>query len=232
MLEKSLQESVKNEKEREELRKTKMDEMARRAIEESERRLAKLRADLAADAALKVELEKKRRLEIERMLEEERRLLASMSLADRDDYLARKREREETELRRFEEEKRAAEEALRRALEEAKQAAAEEAQRRLAHEQDMNKLRDETTQFKFFHSLTRAFVFSYYDILRFMDDGEAGERGGGGDTSAGGVGGDDDDDDDEYDEFDDDDENEWWHDMTKKQYICSLFCFVTQIKSK
>ncbi len=90
---------------------------------------------------------------------------------EKEDYLKKKAEEEERERLRLEEEARLREEELNRAIEEAKRIATEEARKRAELElkmQFLRSIREESRRLKQSQSVTRAFVFSYYDILRFL----------------------------------------------------------------
>lgn len=88
----------------------------------------------------------------------------------------RQQEYEEAERRRYEEEYRQRELELERAIEEAKRRAAEEAIRQAENEKRMefiNKMKTDQALFESSQLISRAFVFSYYEILSFLGTSEA-----------------------------------------------------------
>lgn len=94
-----------------------------------------------------------------------------MSEKDKFDYLRRKREEEEAERIRLEEEQRRREEELNRALEEAKRIAIEEATQKALLEKKMafaKSVRDENSMLNASQSVTRAFTFSYFELLKYL----------------------------------------------------------------
>lgn len=117
------------------------------------------------------ELEDERRQEEERKRREEEARLLEMSEKEKFDYLRRKREQEEAERTRLEEEQRRRDEELNRALEEAKRIAAEEAMQKAHLEKKMafaKSVRDENSMLNASQSVTRAFTFSYYELLKYL----------------------------------------------------------------
>jgi hypothetical protein len=98
-------------------------------------------------------------------------MMRYMNERQKEEYLKRKKEEEEARKRAEEEERIRREEELARALEEAKaQAIAEaklkaELERRL---QFMRSLYNEAQELDQAHSLTHAFVFSYFELLRYL----------------------------------------------------------------
>lgn len=116
-------------------------------------------------------MEEERRLEMERKEREEAFLLYQMSEKEKLEYLQRKKEEEELERKRQEEEQRQRELELEKALNEAKRIAAEEAAKKAQLEKRLaffQSIRDEATALDNSHAITRAFVFSYYDLLRYL----------------------------------------------------------------
>ena len=94
-----------------------------------------------------------------------------MSEKDKFEYLRRKREEEEAERIRLEEEQRRREEELNRALEEAKRIAVEEAIQKALLEKKMafaKSVRDENSMLNASQSVTRAFTFSYFELLKYL----------------------------------------------------------------
>lgn len=118
-----------------------------------------------------LELDEEKRLEMERKEKEEAFWLYQMTEKEKLEYLQEKKEQEELEKKRLEEEQRQRELELEKALNEAKRIAAEEAakkaqlQKRLTFFQSV---REEATVLENSHAITRAFVFSYYDLLRYL----------------------------------------------------------------
>lgn len=108
---------------------------------------------------------------MERREKEEAFLLYQMSEKEKLEYLQRKREEEELERIKLEEEQRLRELELERALNEAKRIAAEEAAKKAQLEKRLaffQSIRDEACVLENSHAITRAFVFSYYDLLRYL----------------------------------------------------------------
>lgn len=98
-----------------------------------------------------------------------------MSEQEKFDYLRRKREAEEAERVRLEEEQRQRQEEMNRAFEEAKRIAAEEATRKAALEKKLafsRSVREERSHLNASQSVTRAFTFSYYELLKYLADME------------------------------------------------------------
>ena len=98
-----------------------------------------------------------------------------MSEQEKFDYLRRKREAEEAERVRLEEEQRQRQEEMNRAFEEAKRIAAEEASRKAALEKKLafsRSVREERSHLNASQSVTRAFTFSYYELLKYLADME------------------------------------------------------------
>ncbi len=94
-----------------------------------------------------------------------------MDESEKSDYLNKKAQEEEEERFRLEEEARLREKELNEAIEEAKRIAAEEARLKAEYELRMQfwrSVRSEGLKLRHSHSVTRAFVFSYFDILRFL----------------------------------------------------------------
>jgi hypothetical protein len=119
--------------------------------------------------------EEERRAEEQRKLEEQQRQYEAAE-KERLEILRRQAEYEESERRRYEEENRQREEELERAINEAKQRAIEEAIRQAEYEKRMefmNKLRADNAQFESSQLISRAFVFSYYEILSFLGTSSA-----------------------------------------------------------
>ena len=110
-------------------------------------------------------------MEEERKKREEENMLIQMSENEKLEYLRLKQEQEEMERQRLEEEKRLRELDLERALNEAKRIAAEETVKKAQLEKRLaffQSVRDESQIFENNHAITRAFVFSYYDLLRYL----------------------------------------------------------------
>ena len=110
-------------------------------------------------------------MEEERKKREEENMLIQMSENEKLEYLRLKQEQEEMERQRLEEEKRLRELDLERALNEAKRIAAEETVKKAQLEQRLaffQSVRDESQILENNHAITRAFVFSYYDLLRYL----------------------------------------------------------------
>lgn len=117
------------------------------------------------------ELEEEKRLEMEQREKEEAFLLYQMSEKEKLEYLLKKKEQEELEQKRLEEEQKQRELELERALNEAKRIAAEEAAKKAQLEKRLTffqSIREEATLLENSHVITRAFVFSYYDLLRYL----------------------------------------------------------------
>ena len=121
----------------------------------------------------KIEQEEERRQEEERKRREEETRLLEMSEQDNFDYLRRKREAEEAERLRVEEEQRRRQEELNRAFEEAKRIAIEEAARKAELEKKLaftRSVREEKSLLNASQSVTRAFTFSYYELLNYLSE--------------------------------------------------------------
>lgn len=96
-----------------------------------------------------------------------------MSEKEKFEYLRRKREAEEEERIRLEEEQRRRDEELNRALEEAKRIAAEEAALKAELERKMalaRSVREEHLMLNASQSVTRAFTFSYFNLLKYLSN--------------------------------------------------------------
>lgn len=116
-------------------------------------------------------MEGERRQEEERIRREEEARLLAMNEQEKFEYLRRKREAEEAERIRLDEEKRRRDEELNRALEEAKRRAAEDAARKAELEKKLaftRSVREEHSQLNASQSVTRAFTFSYYELLKYL----------------------------------------------------------------
>ncbi len=102
---------------------------------------------------------------------EEAQMILEMNLRAQAEYLKMKEEAEEAErIRREEEERRDAAE-LERTLNEAKRLAEEAAMRRAkleARAMFVSSMRGENAIIKRNQSITKAFVFSYYDLLNYL----------------------------------------------------------------
>ena len=120
---------------------------------------------------LNIELEEEERLQIELKNIEEAQMILEMNLRAQAEYLKMKEETEEAErVRRLEEERRNAAE-LERTLNEAKRLAEEAAIRRAkleARAMFVSSMRGENAIIKRNQSITKAFVFSYYDLLNYL----------------------------------------------------------------
>ena len=119
--------------------------------------------------------EEEKRKEEQRKIEEQQRQYEAAE-RERLEILRRQEEYEESERLRYEEENRQREEELERALNEAKERAIEEAIRQAENEKRMefmNKLRADNAQFENSQLISRAFVFSYYEILSFLGTSSA-----------------------------------------------------------
>lgn len=99
--------------------------------------------------------------------------MLEMSEQEKFDYLRRKREAAEAERARLDEEHRRRQDELNRALEEAKRVAVEEAKRKAELEARLafsKSVREEHSLLDANQSVTRAFTFSYYDLMRYLAD--------------------------------------------------------------
>ena len=116
-------------------------------------------------------MEEEERLKIELKNIEEAQMILEMNLRAQAEYLKMKEEAEEAErIRREEEECRNAAE-LERTLNEAKRLAEEAAIRRAkleARAMFVSSMRGENAIIKRNQSITKAFVFSYYDLLNYL----------------------------------------------------------------
>jgi hypothetical protein len=125
-------------------------------------------------------------MELLRLQELEQRRLAQEELVrllhekDKEEFIRKRREEEEELKRRNELERQKREEEVQRAIEEAKRIALEELIRRAETERKLEfqrSLRIESNYFDFSQRITRAFVFSYIDLLRYLSVHVSGLRG-------------------------------------------------------
>ncbi|CAF0829746.1 unnamed protein product [Brachionus calyciflorus] len=147
------------------------EELERNLREQHNRQMEEMRLKLLAELSAKAKLEEEKRLEEERRQKEEAFLLYQMTEKEKLEYLQRKKEQEELEKQRLEEEQRQRELELEKALNEAKRIAAEEAAKKSQLEKRLaffQSIREEAQMLDNSHAITRAFVFSYYDLLRYL----------------------------------------------------------------
>lgn len=118
-------------------------------------------------------------MEEEAKLAEEKRIIEDQKRQyeaaehERLEIIRRQEEHEEAERRRYEEENLRREKELERAINEAKRLAEKEAQQRTEYEarlKFMNFFKQEQAQLENTQLVSRAFIFSYYDLLRFLGD--------------------------------------------------------------
>lgn len=117
-------------------------------------------------------MEKEKRLDEERKNRALNDYLASLTDAQREEYFRSQRRREEDERARREEEERVRNEEKLRAYNEAKRLAAEEARKREENEMRLNFMKSlhmESFELENKHNLTRSYVFSYFDMIKYMN---------------------------------------------------------------
>lgn len=146
-------------------------ERERRMKEEYMKKLEEMKRKQEEEARSRAELEEKMRLEEAERQRLEQLMLAQMEADEREQYLRTKREEEEKlrkleeeeKRRRLEEQQRAAEEAMRMAQEIARKQA--ELQRRLEFNRSLHSEAGNLSQSQ---AVTRAFVFSYLELLNWL----------------------------------------------------------------
>jgi hypothetical protein len=147
------------------------EELERKMREEKLRQMDLLKFKMMEEMARKAKLEQERREEEERRRREEEAMLAALNEEERIRYLAQK-QLEEEQRRLIEElERKQREEELERALREARERALEEARLKAELERHLRFIRsvhDESKNLTQSQSITRAFVFSYYELLQYL----------------------------------------------------------------
>ncbi|KAK3082961.1 hypothetical protein FSP39_010092 [Pinctada imbricata] len=174
---------LRKEKEREEEEREEKEELERARRRKMEEEREKRRKE---EYAKKLEEMKKKQLEEEarkheEMLrkqkeEEERRqaeleMMAQMAEAERIEYERKKKEEEEERLKREEEERKKREEEAQKAMEEARRLAEEMARRQAEMEARLKftrTLQVEAKGLEHSQDITRAFVFSYFELLQWL----------------------------------------------------------------
>ncbi|WAR10459.1 K2012-like protein [Mya arenaria] len=160
-------EVMKEEVERQRREKAELEREKRRK-EEYARKLEEMKRKHEDDEKKRQEeLERKRLEELERRKEEEE-MMARMAEEERLEYERKKREEEEERKRQEELEKKRREEEAARALEEARRLAEEMARKQAELEARLRSLQLESEGLDHTQDITKAFVFSYYELLNWL----------------------------------------------------------------
>lgn len=147
------------------------EELERKMREEKMRQNDLLKFKMMEEMARKAKLEQERLEEEERRRREEEAMIAALNEEERKRYLVQKQLEEEQRRLQEEFERKQREEELERALKEAKERAIEEARLKAEIERHLRFIRtihDESKNLIQSQSVTRAFVFSYYELLQYL----------------------------------------------------------------
>ncbi|KAG8558944.1 hypothetical protein GDO81_017192 [Engystomops pustulosus] len=174
-LRKKQEEEEKQRQEQEKTRKMLLEqqtlERARQQQEEHRRKLQEIQRRKQQEELERIELERQRQKEQERLEAEERLRLLEMAAEEREEYLRKKREREEQARLEAEEKRLKAEEEARAIMEEAQRQAQLLAKQTAALEQQLQfhrGLMKESVGMDQTQGVSRPWVFSYYEFLELL----------------------------------------------------------------